>query len=161
MLNARLILILLLCSGIPSLSRKQSQESRRHSLLKTFVHWLESGGANLGKLKPLWLPGEGYTVVLSSDVQIGDVIAYVPDNLFIGPKAASKSNMFPLISHLPAPDQVLCTKRNSVYDGANVGDAFQTQLLLMQEAGNSSSFYTPYLKLLPGSFDSPLFWNKV
>ena len=78
----------------------------RQRKLKSFTDWLDSGGANLGKLRPVWRSGEGYTVVSTTDILEGESMAFVPDNLFIGPKAASQSNLSPLISHLPAPEQV-------------------------------------------------------
>jgi hypothetical protein len=78
----------------------------RQGLLDNFTHWLESGGTDLGKLRPTWIPGEGFTVVASLDIQAGEEIAFVPERLFIGPKAASRSNLAPFISHLPPPDQV-------------------------------------------------------
>ena len=92
--------------SLNSSTKKHAHEGHRDVLLSIFVNWLESGGANLGKLKPIWLSGEGYTVLSISGIEMGEVVAYVPDTLFLGPKAASRSNLAPFISHLPAPDQV-------------------------------------------------------
>ena len=96
-----LIIVLGIISNVSS-----GKESNRQKILRKFIGWLQSGGANLGKLKPVWLVGEGYTVVSTTDIMTGELLAFVPDRLFIGPKAASQSNLAAFISHLPAPEQV-------------------------------------------------------
>ena len=79
---------------------------QRQQCLQNLTNWLIEGGAKWTKIVPTWFPGEGYTVVATENIERGEILAYVPENLFLGPKAAAESVIGPHISHLPAPDQV-------------------------------------------------------
>ena len=55
-------------------------------------------------------------------------------------QAVEKSWLRALLAPLSIPEQVL--------------------VLLMWEQANATSFYRPYLDMLPQTFDMPLFWTK-
>jgi hypothetical protein len=109
-------------------------------LLGRFVKWLKENGAMFDKVKPVWTRQGGFELQVVSPCKTGETLVQMPISLFIGPKTVEKSWLRTLLDPLPVPERV--------------------QVLLMWEDSNATSFFRPYLDMLPRTFDSPLFWTR-
>ena len=109
-------------------------------LMERLVAWLRANGARFDKVAPVWSGKTGFTLRATAEVQVGECLIEVPLAVLLGPKAVEASWMRSLLAALPVPEQV--------------------QVLLLLEDANATSFFRPYLDMLPQTFDTPLFWTR-
>jgi len=109
-------------------------------LMERLVAWLRENGARFDKVAPVWSGKAGFTLRTTKTVEVGECLVEVPLAVLLGPKAVEASWMRSLLATLPVPEQV--------------------QVLLMWEDANATSFFRPYLDMLPQTFDTPLFWTR-
>lgn len=109
-------------------------------LMDRLVSWLHENGAHFDKVRPTWSRDGGFTLQVIDSVKEGECLIQAPLKVLLGPKAVEASWLRSLLAPLPVPEQV--------------------QVLLMWEEANASSFFRPYLDMLPQTFDTPLFWTR-
>jgi hypothetical protein len=109
-------------------------------LMDRLVSWLRANGARFDKVQPTWSRQGGFTIRVTKAVAEGECLVQAPLKVLLGPKAVEASWLRSLLAPLPVPEQV--------------------QVLLMWEDANATSFFRPYLDMLPQTFDTPLFWTR-
>ncbi|EKX32933.1 hypothetical protein GUITHDRAFT_120884 [Guillardia theta CCMP2712] len=108
--------------------------------MSALLRWLEGGGVQLGGVEAVWREGMGWALRASKRISPGETFLKVPRHLLLGPHQLRASSLDRLLEGWQLPDCML--------------------LLLMCESVNSSSFFRPYLDLLPDTVDTPITWSK-
>lgn len=132
----RLVLLALATVFVVCVSYAQADEIGN---LKEFAQWLSKNGvqsrASLGKFDDL-----RYGAVASSEIKSGDFLLRVPQELLITP-------------------DVISTLEITKYEDFKL--SYEPLMLwLLHERANANSFWLPYLRILPTSFEfHPFFWT--
>eukprot|EP00960_Hanusia_phi_P033142 750307-Hanusia_phi.AAC.2 len=114
-------------------------DRRRDKRLAQLLRWLEEGGVDLKAVKAEWTDRMGWVLRANRPIAPNDMLLKVPRRLLLGPHQLKGSHLDKLAGRMEVPDRML--------------------LLLMCERVNSSSFFRPYLDLLPSKVDTPISWS--
>mmetsp|Transcript_25834 Transcript_25834/g.40710 ORF Transcript_25834/g.40710 Transcript_25834/m.40710 type:complete len:459 (-) Transcript_25834:160-1536(-) len=118
-----------------------NQTPQKHELLK---QWFIERGGKFSKVEIAKYPGAGYGLQATEDLEENEPIVEVPFHLCITTDGAKRSWLSEIISENKwledSQDELLA-------------------LFLMAEKDNPESEYAPYLRCLPTSYDTPLFWT--
>ena len=110
-------------------------------LLERFDAWLRANGARYDKVVARWSPAAGFHIQVTEACSSGETIVHMPLRMMLGPKYVEASWLRTILAPLPVPEQVL--------------------VMLLWEDANKTSFFRPYLDMLPQTFDTPLFWTRA
>jgi hypothetical protein len=138
------IALLLFIFGVATgaASREQIAASKA-AAIERFNAWCESNGVLSSKLTTVWSPAFGFHVKMNDRCEKGEIAMLVPDKMVFGPH---------LVSLAPPEMQPFI---------ANMTEFDRRAVLLILERRNTSSFWKPYLDMLPalGDFDMPMLWT--
>eukprot|EP00124_Ichthyophonus_hoferi_P005252 Ihof_evm3s715 gene=Ihof_evmTU3s715 len=117
--------------------------------ISRFMIWLEENHVQFHKLS-LCRSGDGYGTFAAEDIQSGDSLAFIPASIVITPAAVQASEIAKDIKDAcAAEDKEAPTNRMLLYC-----------FLISQRYTPGSKWY-PYLKCIPASFNTPLWWGPT
>jgi len=126
-----------------ALSVKGEDVPSEKAQLKLFESWLRSNGATFkGDVTRFGEYGRGVRVL--EDVQPGDIILDIPQELWITEASANRTAYGLVLKQLR--------------DAKHIDETQAVALHLLTEKYNSSSFWKPWLDVLPLEFETPLYY---
>jgi len=133
----------LFLSVLIALSANGEDAANAKAQLKAFEAWLRANGAVFkGDVARFGEFGRGMRVL--EDLQPGDVILDIPESLWMTEASANRTAYGPVLKQLR--------------DGKHIDETQAVALLLLTEKYNSSSFWKPWLDVLPLEFETPLYY---
>lgn len=111
------------------------------------LKWAKRNGISYGKLCPANFPQTGRGLMTNKRLRSGDLVISVPESMLISSKTANQSKIGKQLSELnlkPALSvkQMLCS------------------FLLYEKYRGRTSFWYPYIKTLPKSFNTPAYFSE-
>lgn len=127
--------------------RQKNLVSTYHDRTKEWPHflqWLKENGVDYSRVDIQEFPGYGFGLKAVTDLKEGDLILSIPRKLIMSVDSARKSQMGPLITE----DQILRVMPNVVL-----------AMYLLKESKSSDSFWMPYIKCLPSTYNTTLYFT--
>lgn len=109
-----------------------------------FLKWLKDNGVDHSLIAIEEFPGYGYGLKATADIKKDDLLLSIPRKIIMSVESARNSQMGPLIEE----DQILRAMPNVVL-----------VMYLLNESKNPNSFWQPYIKSLPSTYNTTLYFS--
>ena len=109
-----------------------------------FLQWLKENGVDYSRVAIQEFSGYGFGLKAATDLKEGDLLLSIPRKMIMSVDTARKSQMGPLIEE----DQILRVMPNVVL-----------AMYLLGESKNPHSFWLPYIKCLPSTYNTTLYFS--
>eukprot|EP01116_Phalansterium_solitarium_P021760 TRINITY_DN6906_c0_g1_i2.p1 TRINITY_DN6906_c0_g1~~TRINITY_DN6906_c0_g1_i2.p1 ORF type:complete len:216 (+),score=37.38 TRINITY_DN6906_c0_g1_i2:45-692(+) len=135
--------LLLVCLvALAASEEKPKDATSEKAQLKAFEKWLRDNGAVFSGDVAKFAEGRGLRVL--EDLNSGDTILQIPQVLWLSAESANRTSYGSVIQQLR--------------DGKHIDDTQAVALHLLTEKYNTSSFWKPWLDILPLEFETPLYY---
>ncbi|XP_063804534.1 actin-histidine N-methyltransferase [Pseudophryne corroboree] len=120
-------------------------DGKREDYFSELIEWANENGASTEGFELSEFPGEGFGLKATKDIKAEELFLWVPRKLLMSVESAKNS----VLGSLYSQDRILQAM-------GNITLAFH----LLCERANPNSFWLPYIKTLPGSYDTPLYFEE-
>lgn len=117
---------------------------KRDDKFETFLQWCSENGAIYKNVEICQFQDSGYGFKVTEAIEENELWLTVPRNIMLSQESATSSALGPLIAN----DLVLSQMPN-----------ITLSLYLLNERCNPDSFWSPYIKILPDSYDTPMYFT--
>ncbi|XP_035599257.1 actin-histidine N-methyltransferase isoform X2 [Oncorhynchus keta] len=120
-------------------------EGSREEFFPTLMAWAQESGASCEGFEIANFAGEGFGLRATKDIKAEELFLWIPRKMLMTVESAKNSVLGPLYSQ----DRILQAMGNVTL-----------ALHLLCERADPSSPWLPYIKTLPGDYDTPLYYEE-
>ncbi|XP_029543565.1 actin-histidine N-methyltransferase isoform X2 [Oncorhynchus nerka] len=120
-------------------------EGSREEFFPTLMAWAQESGASCEGFEIANFAGEGFGLRATKDIKADELFLWIPRKMLMTVESAKNSVLGPLYSQ----DRILQAMGNVTL-----------ALHLLCERADPSSPWLPYIKTLPGDYDTPLYYEE-
>ncbi|KAM4014610.1 actin-histidine N-methyltransferase [Anomaloglossus baeobatrachus] len=120
-------------------------DGKREDYFPELIQWAKENGASTEGFELTDFPNEGFGLKATREIKAEELFLWVPRKLLMTVESAKHS----VLGSLYSQDRILQAM-------GNITLAFH----LLCERANPNSFWLPYIKTLPGEYDTPLYFQE-
>ncbi|KAM5129055.1 actin-histidine N-methyltransferase isoform 1-T3 [Mantella aurantiaca] len=120
-------------------------DGKREDYFPELIDWAKTNGASTEGFELVEFPNEGFGLKATREIKAEELFLWVPRKLLMTVESAKNS----MLGSLYSQDRILQAM-------GNITLAFH----LLCERADPTSFWLPYIKTLPSSYDTPLYFEE-